>query len=456
MESCNKTEMEEISKQITDHDYEAAVNALNVLDISSNFFTKSKGIFRSFLICYESKDDEQNKVALKCLNILKRSCALGQSYQNEIIAMELFLSKIKSILDNEEVHENVRTSCLQLLANLCVQNKPNQELVLNEFKEFLLESIKSNTILTNAATMILYNSFIYKSSIGLNAQELLEVLLSNVEINRLCQKETTEFVSIFLEYLMCESNEIVDGYERINYTSRINFLRYVSEYLRQQGPRDRPLQPDLFKHLLVDFKKKSDCVLKNVDSYLDQESTEEVFTLLMLFSDATCVEPYDSFLRADSALFLNMGCLLRQLQSRGKNCDANIFTPVEKIEEILKVKEGTSNLNIEQDISFSLKSSLVKGLANLAYRNKKNQNLAREMGIIAAILECTNLDARNPLIKEWSILAIRNLCDDNLENQKFIASITKVGDAENSLVTDFTSGGGTIRISDGSSTSKTK
>lgn len=55
------------------------------------------------------------------------------------------------------------------------------------------------------------------------------------------------------------------------------------------------------------------------------------------------------------------------------------------------------------------------------------------------------------VIKEWSILAIRNLCDDNLENQKFVASLTKIGDAENSLLTEYNSAGGTIRIKDGCS-----
>lgn len=51
------------------------------------------------------------------------------------------------------------------------------------------------------------------------------------------------------------------------------------------------------------------------------------------------------------------------------------------------------------------------------------------------------------VIKEWTILAIRNLCEDNLENQKFVASLSKVGDAENSLVTEYNAEGGTIRIS---------
>ncbi|KAL1395936.1 hypothetical protein pipiens_010877 [Culex pipiens pipiens] len=450
--------MNDISKHLSNADFEAALKGLNELNISNckyeNFQKESDELFASFMLCHGSSNDTQNKIALKSLNLLKRSCALGETFQNEIIGKKNFLSGLKTILEDEAIPENVRINCLQLLANLCVQNRLNQEAILRELKDFLLKSIESNCCFTNAATMIVYNAFIYKAELGMEVDELLEVLLTNVESNRLAQRETPEFVSIFVEYLACESNEIVDHYEKVSFEKRILFLRYLIEYVRQDDRRSRPLHPDLFKHLLNDFKRKSDCVLKTVDSYLDQKNTEEVFTLLLLMSDATCVHPYESFIRADGALFLNLGCLLRQLQTLGKTDRDNIFAPVQSIGEILKVKQGTSELNIEQDISYSLKSALVKALANLSYRNKKNQNLAREMDIMAAILDCANLDARNPLIKEWSILAIRNLCEDNLENQKFVASLTKVGDAENSLITEYTAEGGTIRIRDGSTASQ--
>ncbi|KAL9693971.1 hypothetical protein quinque_013256 [Culex quinquefasciatus] len=450
--------MNDISKHLSNADFEAALKGLNELNISNckheDFQKESGELFASFMLCHGSSNEVQNKIALKSLNLLKRSCALGETFQNEIIAKKNFLSGLRTILEDEAIPENVRINCLQLLANLCVQNRLNQEAILRELKDFLLKSVENNCCFTNAATMIVYNAFIYKAELGMEVDELLEVLLTNVESNRLAQRDTPEFVSIFVEYLACESNEIVDHYEKVSFEKRILFLRYLIEYVRQDDRRSRPLHPDLFKHLLNDFKRKSDCVLKTVDSYLDQKNTEEVFTLLLLMSDATCVHPYESFIRADGALFLNLGCLLRQLQTLGKTDRDNIFAPVQSIGEILKVKQGTSELNIEQDISYSLKSALVKALANLSYRNKKNQNLAREMDIMAAILDCANLDARNPLIKEWSILAIRNLCEDNLENQKFVASLTKVGDAENSLITEYTAEGGTIRIRDGSTASQ--
>ena len=47
----------------------------------------------------------------------------------------------------------------------------------------------------------------------------------------------------------------------------------------------------------------------------------------------------------------------------------------------------------------------------------------REEGAIPLILACTNIDEANPFAKEWAILAIRNLCECNPENQALIAAL---------------------------------
>ncbi len=50
-------------------------------------------------------------------------------------------------------------------------------------------------------------------------------------------------------------------------------------------------------------------------------------------------------------------------------------------------------------------------------------------------------------MKEWSILAIRNLCEGNMENQQLVASLTKVGDADNSeILKEFNIDLGSMRI----------
>lgn len=51
------------------------------------------------------------------------------------------------------------------------------------------------------------------------------------------------------------------------------------------------------------------------------------------------------------------------------------------------------------------------------------------------------------MIKEWSILAIRNLCENNLENQQIVRQLSKVGDAKNSdVLKEFNIDLGSLRI----------
>lgn len=51
------------------------------------------------------------------------------------------------------------------------------------------------------------------------------------------------------------------------------------------------------------------------------------------------------------------------------------------------------------------------------------------------------------MIKEWSILAIRNLCEGNSENQELIRQLNKIGDDnKSSVLKEFDSETGTMRI----------
>ena len=60
----------------------------------------------------------------------------------------------------------------------------------------------------------------------------------------------------------------------------------------------------------------------------------------------------------------------------------------------------------------------------------------REHQGIELLLDCSQADGKNPFITEWVILAIRNLCRGNLENQAVIGSIEKKGTIDQGLMTD--------------------
>lgn len=178
-------------------------------------------------------------------------------------------------------------------------------------------------------------------------------------------------------------------------------------------------------------------------TYVDSIDPDIVVILLDIISSATAQEKYLQVLKDDRSLFLNLGCLLQALHKIGKTSDT-IFSPIQSLDAMAP----TSNVSgdFEKEISFAFKTKLVKSLANLSHRNKKNQELAREMEIMLSIFECTTADARNPLIKEWSILAIRNLCEDNPENQAMVKKLTKVGDASNPLLKELGLEAGMLRI----------
>lgn len=230
------------------------------------------------------------------------------------------------------------------------------------------------------------------------------------------------------------SADIVANYQTLEPKLRVPYLQFVADVLRENSTYDptekqQRIATDLAEHLCTEFKRKSDCVLKTEASYADRIEPREVYALLEVISLLSADPAHTSALAADASLFLNVGCLLASVTALGQQ-SSNMFTPVAQLGQI--APNSGESAAIQRDVSFDMKTLLVRTLANLSYRNERNQQLAREMGILAAVLNCTTVDARNPLIKEWSVLAIRHLCEGCVENQELVRGLTKVGEADHS------------------------
>ncbi len=65
-------------------------------------------------------------------------------------------------------------------------------------------------------------------------------------------------------------------------------------------------------------------------------------------------------------------------------------------------------------------NNAMRVLANCSFRNEQWQNRVREVKGIEAVLNCTSINEKNPILREWALLAVRNLCDGNLANQRRI------------------------------------
>ncbi|KAG4076744.1 hypothetical protein HA402_002031 [Bradysia odoriphaga] len=336
---------------------------------------------------------------------------------------------------------------LQVLANVIISNTANQHIIWEHFNEFLTTYLtQGDSPHKDICRMIIHNIYCVGGLLQDRGKEFLKILLQNLdEVTRNVNSTIPEFLQIFLEHFLTKQKRITPMYMTLSPNERILLLNFTSDFIKEGQSGDSVVTTELLQCIAKEFKKKSDCILKTESTYLNRVEPKEVMALLEVIAQATGDKSYENAFVDDGSLFLNIGCLLRNVQAVGKKGE-NIFSPIQKLDQIAP-SSTISDAGIETDVSYSLKTLLVRAVGNLAYRNAKNQELAREMEIMTAVLDCTHMDARNPLIKEWSILAIRNLCEGNMENQQLVANLTKVGDADNSeILKEFNIDLGSMRI----------
>ncbi|XP_034933582.1 ataxin-10 [Chelonus insularis] len=189
------------------------------------------------------------------------------------------------------------------------------------------------------------------------------------------------------------------------------------------------------------FKKRSDLILKTEEFYLDGMEPSEVIILLDILGilTSTSSSAYQS-LRKDKSLLINVIFLLKAVHMTGKE-NQNCFTPIQKLSELAPSSYQNDEDSLDKDYlrhpTFGFKTALIRLIGNLVYNNKVNQDLIRETDGISLLLDCCNIDARNPLITQWSILAIRNLTENNPENQEFIKRSQKLKFIDSTVIREM-------------------
>lgn len=86
------------------------------------------------------------------------------------------------------------------------------------------------------------------------------------------------------------------------------------------------------------------------------------------------------------------------------------------------------------NVAEGFKSHLIRLIGNLCYKNKDNQDKVNELDGIPLILDNCNISDSNPFLTQWVIYAIRNLTEDNSQNQDLIAKMEEQGLADASLL----------------------
>eukprot|EP00301_Raphidiophrys_heterophryoidea_P027754 c9811_g1_i1.p1 GENE.c9811_g1_i1~~c9811_g1_i1.p1 ORF type:complete len:624 (+),score=143.69 c9811_g1_i1:42-1874(+) len=82
-------------------------------------------------------------------------------------------------------------------------------------------------------------------------------------------------------------------------------------------------------------------------------------------------------------------------------------------------------------LTFGFLSDLTRLVANFTHQHRPAQNLVRDRGLLPLVLSLCRADDSNPMVREWAILATRNLLDNNGPNQEYVRGMVLKGSSDN-------------------------
>ncbi|XP_014247078.1 ataxin-10 [Cimex lectularius] len=171
------------------------------------------------------------------------------------------------------------------------------------------------------------------------------------------------------------------------------------------------------------FKRKSDAILKTKPEYVEKVDLKEVSCLLEVLGHASTIENYRTVLQKDKSLVINCMYLLIGMHKAVRDREE-----ISKQSELNALNEMMANMStdVRPSPEFNFKGNLIRLIGNLAYKNKEVQDMCRELEALHVILDCCTIDPKNPFIREWSIFAIKCICEENLHNQELISGISQI------------------------------
>jgi hypothetical protein len=168
-----------------------------------------------------------------------------------------------------------------------------------------------------------------------------------------------------------------------------------------------------FSLILAICRESASCPKQMKDSSLSR-LTSRLMQFIELIATVT-TDPGIGIRRAmrEKGLLLNVIELLKSALAAGPSGGMN-----KEAAAAHDFKKISTDLGSNAFQGRGLKRDLVRVIANMCYQDRESQDAVRELGGIPLVLSCTCIDENNPYSREWSIVAVRNLCENNLHNQK--------------------------------------
>ncbi|XP_051696539.1 ataxin-10 isoform X3 [Oryctolagus cuniculus] len=314
---------------------------------------------------------------------------------------------------------------LQFLGNIASRNEDSQAVVwMHAFPELFISCLNHPD-----KKIVAYSSMILFTSLNpgriKELEENLNIAINVIEAHQ--KQPESEWPLLIITDHFLKSPELVQAmYAKLSNQERVTLLDLVVAKL----VGDEPLTADdlsaFLRHaelMAGSFVDQCGTVLK-LTSEQHPEDAEVLATvrLLDVLCEMTANTELLGYLQVFPGLLERVIDLLRLIHVAGKDT-INIFSTCDCIKEgdVSSVAEG-------------FKSHLIRLIGNLCYKNKDNQDKVNELDGIPLILDSCRIDDNNPFLTQWVVYAIRNLTEDNAQNQDVIAKMEDQGLADTSLL----------------------
>nr|XP_036862028.1 ataxin-10 [Manis javanica] len=314
------------------------------------------------------------------------------------------------------------TECFRCLRNACIECSVNQ----NSIRNLDTIGVAVDLILLFRELRVEQEALLTAFRCGL--QFVGNIASRNEESQSIVWVHA--FPELFLSCLNHPDKKIVAYSSMILFTSlnsermkeleeNLNIAINVIEAHQKQPESEWPFL------IITDHFLKSPELVKAMYAKMSNQEREALATIRLLdvLCEMTANTDLLSYLQVFPGLLERVIDLLRLIHVAG-NDTTNVFSTC----GCLKGEGDVSNM------AEGFKSHLIRLIGNLCYKNKDNQDKVNELDGIPLILDSCSIDDSNPFLTQWAVYAIRNLTEDNSQNQDLIAEMEAQGLADASLL----------------------
>uniref|UniRef100_A0A452ELZ7 Ataxin-10 n=1 Tax=Capra hircus TaxID=9925 RepID=A0A452ELZ7_CAPHI len=370
----------------------------------------------------------------ECFRCLRNACIECSVNQNSIrnlgtigVAVDLILRFRELRVEQDSLLTAFRCG-LQFLGNIASRNEDSQSVVwMHAFPELFLSCLNHpDRKIVAYSSMILFTSL--NSERMKELEENLNIAIDVVEAHQKQPESEWPFLIITDHFL--KSPELVKAmYAKMSNQERVTLLDLMIAKIVGDEPLTKDDAPVFLSHaelIASTFVDQCKIVLKlTSEQHADDEEALATIRLLDVLCEMTANTDLLGYLQVFPGLLERVIDLLRLIHVAG-NDSTNIFSACASI----KPEGDVSN------VAEGFKSHLIRLIGNLCYKNKDNQDKVRFLVCFIHIplyLEYNSFTLL-PVLTQWVVYAIRNLTEDNSQNQDLIAKMEEQGLADASLL----------------------